>query len=99
MKSNFQTKSISVVIPVYNSVNSLDELISRLATVLPDLSSEYEVVLVDDGSVDRSWEKINQLSLENPWIFGINLMRNYGQHNASVMWRAGSAPRSDRHHG
>lgn len=75
-------KSYSVVIPVYNSESTLDELISQLAEILPILSNSYEVVLVNDGSYDLSWDVICKLTELYPWIFGINLMRNYGQHNA-----------------
>src|SRR6185436_19767459 len=42
----------------------------------------FEVVLVNDGSRDRSWPVINELSVARSWVRGINLMRNYGQHNA-----------------
>lgn len=72
----------SVVIPVYNSDRILTELLSRLAHILPGLSPNYEVILVNDGSRDRSWEVICQLAHTYPWLVGINLMRNYGQHNA-----------------
>ncbi len=77
-----QTDSISVVVPVYNSEGSLPELIARLASLLPRLSARYEVILVNDGSRDRSWEVVRRLAQEYDWVRGINLMRNYGQHNA-----------------
>lgn len=72
----------SVVIPVYNSEGSLRPLIERLAAALPTFSSQFEVILVNDASRDRSWEVISQLVQEHQWVRGINLMRNYGQHNA-----------------
>jgi len=74
--------SVSVVVPVYNSQATLDELIARLAKALPDISRAYEVVLVNDGSQDGSWAKIVEITQDNPWVRGVNLMRNYGQHNA-----------------
>jgi len=74
--------NISVVIPVYNSEPLLLELVLRLHPVLESLGSDYELILVDDGSRDRSWEVIFRLAQEHSWIRGINLMRNYGQHNA-----------------
>lgn len=74
--------SLSVVIPVYNSENTLDELLGRLAQTLPLLAPDFEVILVNDGSRDRSWETISDLTQTYPWAHGINLMRNYGQHNA-----------------
>jgi glycosyltransferase involved in cell wall biosynthesis len=76
------TDSLTVVIPVYNSEGTLDELLQRLAAVLPALAPAFEVILVNDGSPDRSWEAICRLSQSYPWLRGIHLMRNYGQHNA-----------------
>ncbi len=73
---------LSVVIPVYNSENSLEPLLARLADVLPTLTSRYEVILVNDGSRDRSWAVIERLVSRYPWVRGVDLMRNYGQHNA-----------------
>jgi glycosyltransferase involved in cell wall biosynthesis len=74
--------SISVVIPVYNSQESLPILIGRLGQVLPKITPFFEVLLINDGSQDESWNIINQLNHKYPWVRGINLMRNYGQHNA-----------------
>jgi undecaprenyl-phosphate 4-deoxy-4-formamido-L-arabinose transferase len=72
----------SVIVPVYNSEGSLGDLVKRLARVLPDVSRDFEVILVNDGSRDRSWEVICSIAQEYPWVHGINLMRNFGQHNA-----------------
>lgn len=74
--------SISVVVPVYNSEPVLPELVKRLRPVLAGLADKYELVLVNDGSRDQSWKVIQQLAAEHDWVRGINLMRNYGQHNA-----------------
>lgn len=74
----------SIVIPVYNSAETLSALAERLASVLPDITGEFEVILVNDGSRDNSWEKISALAEQYPWLRGINLMRNYGQHNATL---------------
>ena len=74
--------SISVVVPVYNSESILPELAGRLRSVLDPLTDRYELVLVNDGSHDKSWEAITRLAEEYNWIHGIDLMRNYGQHNA-----------------
>ncbi len=74
--------SISVVVPVYNSELSLPELVKRLQPVLTAVAHEYELVLVNDGSRDQSWRVIQQLATEHAWVRGIDLMRNYGQHNA-----------------
>lgn len=74
--------NISVVIPVYNSEQILPALVGRLEPVLKSISSIYELVLVNDGSADNSWKVIEDLASKHDWICGINLMRNYGQHNA-----------------
>lgn len=73
---------ISVVVPVFNSERSLPELLRRLSELLPTLTKSYEVILVNDGSRDCSWEVVCRSILRYPWVTGINLMRNYGQHNA-----------------
>jgi undecaprenyl-phosphate 4-deoxy-4-formamido-L-arabinose transferase len=74
----------SVVIPVYNGEATLVPLTERLGSTLPKLADSYEVILVNDGSQDASWDTIFQLSLRYPWVHGINLTRNYGQHNATL---------------
>jgi glycosyltransferase involved in cell wall biosynthesis len=75
-------RSISVVTPVYNGEASVAELCRRLEEVLPRVATQYEIILVNDGSRDRSWEVISELSSRLPTVRGLNLMRNYGQHNA-----------------
>ena len=57
-------------------------LVRRLEAVLASLTSRWELILVNDGSRDASWEVICQLAQEYHWVRGINLRRNYGQHNA-----------------
>jgi glycosyltransferase involved in cell wall biosynthesis len=75
-------RECSVVIPVYNSQASLPVLIERLSGILPTVVDRFEVILVNDGSRDESWDGICQAARKHPWVRGINLMRNYGQHNA-----------------
>jgi glycosyltransferase involved in cell wall biosynthesis len=74
--------SISVIVPVYNGQLTLPDLVRRLEPVLRVLVTDYELVLVNDGSRDQSWAIIQGLASENSRVRGINLMRNYGQHNA-----------------
>lgn len=74
----------SVVIPVYRGEATLVTLVERLAKVLPTISDSYEVVLVNDGSPDNSWAVIERLAKRFSWVRGIDLMRNYGQHNATL---------------
>ncbi|MDH3942528.1 MAG: glycosyltransferase family 2 protein [Anaerolineae bacterium] len=73
---------ISVVIPVYNSENILSELIKRLDNFLSETPGNFEIILVNDGSTDASWETIIKLREQYGHLRGINMMRNYGQHNA-----------------
>jgi glycosyltransferase involved in cell wall biosynthesis len=73
---------LSILIPVFNDEEVLDELNHRLMHVLPTLADQFEIVLVDDGSSDSSWAKIEQLKKANSHILGIKLMRNFGQQNA-----------------
>jgi glycosyltransferase involved in cell wall biosynthesis len=77
-------ESISVIIPAYRSAESLPPLIEELARVLPTLTGAYEVIIVNDGSPDgeQTWTAIRALAARYAWVQGINMMRNYGQHNA-----------------
>src|SRR5579863_3047580 len=70
---------ISIVIPVYNEEESLPELSSWIERVVRENHISYEIVFVDDGSTDRSWEVINELRGSNPNIKGIRFQRNYGK--------------------
>jgi glycosyltransferase involved in cell wall biosynthesis len=79
-----EEQTVSVVIPVYRGEGTLRELVRRLGTALTAENFWFEVILVNDGSPDRSWELICELMAEHAWIRGINLMRNYGQHNATL---------------
>jgi glycosyltransferase involved in cell wall biosynthesis len=76
--------SISVVIPVYKGAPTLPALCARLADVLPTLSGSFEVICVDDGSPDDSWETLVALARQYPWLRAFRLMRNFGQHNATL---------------
>lgn len=70
---------ISVVVPLYNEVESLPELTSWISRVMDENRFTYEIVLVDDGSKDGSWEMIKKLREGNPFIKGIKFRRNYGK--------------------
>jgi undecaprenyl-phosphate 4-deoxy-4-formamido-L-arabinose transferase len=75
-------ESISVVIPVYNSAATVPALADRLLPVLRATRVPFEVILVNDGSRDATWAAVEALAAQHPEITGIDLMRNYGQHNA-----------------
>jgi glycosyltransferase involved in cell wall biosynthesis len=74
----------SVVIPVYRGSQTLNTLVERLAATLPEVFDSYEVILVDDGSPDNSWDVIKKITDKYEFARGIHLMRNYGQHNATL---------------
>lgn len=74
--------SLSVVIPVYNAEQSLEKLCDQLIPALELIAADFEVILIDDGSIDQSWSMISKLTSRDPHIHGIKLSRNYGQHNA-----------------
>ncbi len=73
---------LTIVIPVYNSAEILPLLLERLAPLLPGLAANHELILVNDGSRDGSWQCIEALAQRYPFVRGIELMRNFGQHNA-----------------
>ena len=74
--------SVSVVVPVYNGAGNLQELVARVRSTLVPLTEAFEVLLVNDGSKDNSWEVIEELADQDAAVLGLNLMHNYGQHNA-----------------
>jgi len=76
--------NVSVVVPVYNGSDSLPLLVDEVGKVLPGVTDAFELVLVNDGSPDQSWQVISELAQLHPWVRGIDLMRNYGQHNATL---------------
>ena len=76
--------NISVVVPVYKGADTLGALVQRVGELLPKVAERFELILVNDGSPDNSWEVIQRLSQENEWVRGVRLLRNYGQHNATL---------------
>ncbi|MBQ2966346.1 MAG: glycosyltransferase family 2 protein [Bacteroidales bacterium] len=72
-------KDLSIVISLYNEEESLCELLSWIENVMKAEGYRYEVIMVDDGSTDGSWNLIKQLSAKNPAIRGISFRRNYGK--------------------
>lgn len=73
---------ISVVIPVYGSATILPTLVEKLEESLTALTDKFEVVLVYDCSPDNSWQVITGLCTSRPWLKGVRLRKNAGQHNA-----------------
>lgn len=72
----------SVIVPVYRGAETISELAFHLVQTLEGCVPAYEILFVNDGSPDNSWEVISLLTQQFPQVRGINLLRNYGQHNA-----------------
>ena len=73
---------LSIVSPVYYAEKIIDELIKRICASVSLITNDYEIILVEDGSKDNSWNKIAQHCKQNEKVKGIKLSRNFGQHNA-----------------
>ena len=83
-------KSITVIGPCYNEEDNLDEYIGRITKVLEKLNLEYKIILVDDGSKDKTWKKILENSKKNKKIYGIKFTKNFG-HQSAIMAGINSA--------
>jgi undecaprenyl-phosphate 4-deoxy-4-formamido-L-arabinose transferase len=77
-----KSANLSVVIPVFNELDNLTELLERCLKACRDTGRKFEVVLIDDGSRDGSAEWIRAAADEHPEVVGLILNRNYGQHSA-----------------
>ena len=75
--------NISVVVPLFNEEESLPELCAWIDRVMQKNNFSYEVLLIDDGSKDKSWKVIEQITAENSNIKGIKFRRNYGKDSSS----------------
>jgi len=70
---------LSLVIPLYNESESLYELNKSIISVLHKTNIKYELIYVDDGSIDNSWKTLNKISQKNPKIYACRFQRNYGK--------------------
>jgi dolichol-phosphate mannosyltransferase len=86
MKKNHKprkdTDNISVVIPLYNEEKNINPLLDRLINALEEIGADYEIILVDDGSKDATWEQIFKASKIHPTLIGLKLSRNFGHQGA-----------------
>jgi undecaprenyl-phosphate 4-deoxy-4-formamido-L-arabinose transferase len=73
---------LSIVVPVYRAESTLRPLADRIEQALAEFPHPFELLLINDNSPDGSAAIIDALAVEKPWIHGVHLMRNYGQHNA-----------------
>ena len=74
--------NLSIVIPLLNEQNSLEELTSSISTVVKALRLEFEIILIDDGSTDNSWETISKICSNNQNVKGIRFLKNFGKSQA-----------------
>ena len=79
MRANDSSMLVSIVVPVYNSATILPELVRRLVHVMEFEKGGYEIILVDDGSMDESWDVISQLGTKDKRVAGVRLRKNMGQ--------------------
>ncbi|MBO4740312.1 MAG: glycosyltransferase, partial [Bacteroidales bacterium] len=70
---------ISIVVPLFNEDESLPHLAEWITRVMDENHFTYEVLMIDDGSKDHSWEVIERLAAENPCYKGVKFRRNYGK--------------------
>ena len=73
---------LSIVSPVYKSQDLIGQLVDRITETVEKITINYEIILVDDSSPDKSWEKIIEICSKNKKVIGIELSRNFGQHYA-----------------
>jgi glycosyltransferase involved in cell wall biosynthesis len=73
---------LSVVVPLYCEEKNLNDFLQKLWEILPGVATDFEVVLVDDGSVDRTWELVTQASQSYPELRAVKLSRNFGKEAA-----------------
>ena len=74
--------NLSIVIPLLNEQNSLEELTNSISTVVKSLRLEFEIILIDDGSTDNSWKIISEICTKNQYIKGIRFLKNFGKSQA-----------------
>jgi polyisoprenyl-phosphate glycosyltransferase len=73
---------LSIVSPVYRAEKIVDKLVEEIHASVKTITDDYEIILVEDGSPDNSWEKIETICQTDPKVKGIKLSRNFGQHPA-----------------
>ena len=82
MVNEQMVNSLSVVVPIYNDQEVIGELLRRLTAVVDTLTKDYEIILVDDGSRDRSWAVMQEARTQYKHLRIARLSRNFGQQNA-----------------
>ena len=75
-------KKLSVIIPVFGCIDTIDELYKRLNINLKKISKKYEIIFIDDSNDSNTWNKLKSISKKSKKVLCINLSRNFGQHAA-----------------
>jgi undecaprenyl-phosphate 4-deoxy-4-formamido-L-arabinose transferase len=75
---------LTVLIPAYNASNCISDLVNTIVEVLNIQKISYEILIIDDNSSDQTWEKIRELKSKNSFIRAFSLLKNYGQHKATL---------------
>lgn len=82
MQGSQEEKSVSVILPIFNEAKNISSIVSTISTEMNKLNLVWEIILVDDGSNDQSWDTISQLHNENTIVKGIRFSRNFGHQYA-----------------
>jgi glycosyltransferase involved in cell wall biosynthesis len=82
VETSLPPPSITFLVPVYNSAGTLNNVVKAVAKEGLKVGGPFELILVNDGSVDASWNVIKMACAQHSWVKGINMARNFGQHNA-----------------
>jgi len=90
-KADVRNFKYSVVVPVFNGRDKIDELFERIKKTFDARQCRYEIVIVNDGSTDDTWQVIEKAAAKNPNIVAIKLTRNFGQHPAVLCGLANSS--------
>ncbi len=90
---NSKIMDLSIVISLYNEEESLRELVTWIESVMTREGYSYEIIMVDDGSTDKSWSVVRELAILNPAIRGISFRRNYGK--SAALYHGFAAAKGD----
>ena len=80
--ADVEIASLSLVIPCQNEEGNLPELYSQLLEALGDIGLPFEIIIIDDGSTDGTWQTIRRLNQQDPWVIGLRHRRNFGKAEA-----------------
>ncbi len=83
-EDKFSDIKFSIVVPVYNSEDTLRDLYERISATMEKHNGKFELIFVEDGSVDSSWKIISEIAQKDEKVISIKLMRNYGQAGATM---------------